>query len=903
MTPVVASVVIWLVTGSVFALVFAGLGPIAAVASWVDARFGGRRRRRRESRRFADELAAARGELAATHRREVSALEAATPRASTIVDRLGSDPSRWAAGAHDRLPVAVGRGALPSTTPVPALPEIADDSIAAQLHALAADAMVLESAPIAVDARLGIGVCGPTALARAAARAIAVQVAWCLSPADYWLAGETEREGLGQLPHPRRASVTPGAQFEFGRLDSTSPTVVIGIASAARELPGACRIVVELGAGEADIIHHLDVSLRGVLRPDFVSREQCMAWADRISRDAAAEGIVTSGGDLPNAAELAPLLRHAEDRARATLGCEPAICATGPFSIDLVLDGPHAVIGGTTGSGKSELLIAWVVAMAAPRPPEEVTFLLVDFKGGAAFTELARLPHTVGIITDLDSSGATRALESLRAEVRFRERLLVSEGARSIEETSTCARLVVVVDEFAAMLAEHPDLHAVFADLAARGRALGIHLVLCTQRPAGVVRDSVLANAELRISLRVNNRSDSSAVVGTAAAADIALEARGRGIVATGGASELVQFCLASAEDIVRVAERWAGSPPPRRPWCEPLPTVVAPEDVPSTGDGLAFGLSDIPEEQRRDTAVYRPGSDGHLLVLGASRAGKTTTLAAIARTASDIVCVPREPDAAWDAICDLAEATEGGSPRETLLVIDDLDSLVARFGADHRAGVVEALGRILRDGPTHGIHVVASAQRVGAELHVLASSIPARLMMRHSSRQEFVLAGGESADFVDGLAPGAALWRGHRVQVARVEVVEGAPATGREATLAPDRPLAIVSSRAAGLMSRFPGAVSLADTLGDVRAAVLSSGVLIGDIEEWQSRWGTVAALRPMAQIVFDGCSAADFRALTRSRQLPPPVGPGVGWRLNEDGSASRVRLRFPATAERREE
>ena len=158
-------------------------------------------------------------------------------------------------------------------------------------------------------------------------------------------------------------------------------------------------------------------------------------------------------------------------------------------------DGPHAVVAGTTGAGKSELLVSWVLAMAARHPPSAVTFLLVDFKGGAAFAPLARLPHVSAPSAIWTRVAAARAIESLRAELRRRERVLAECGARSIDElvapaSSAQAALVIVVDEFAAVVSDQPELHELFADLAARGRSLGLHLILCTQRPSGVVRDA-----------------------------------------------------------------------------------------------------------------------------------------------------------------------------------------------------------------------------------------------------------------------------------------------------------------------------------------------------------------------------------------------------------------------------
>ncbi|MDP3209056.1 MAG: cell division protein, partial [Rhodoglobus sp.] len=133
---------------------------------------------------------------------------------------------------------------------------------------------------------------------------------------------------------------------------------------------------------------------------------------------------------------------------------------------------------------------------------------------------------------------------------------------------------------------------------------------------------------------------------------------------------------------------------------------------------------------------------------------------------------------------------------------------------------------------------------------------------------------------------------RGRRVQVARTDVKPPPDAVAREVALVPERPLAIVTTHAAPLIARFPGSVALSDTAGDLRQLVRRGTILIGEVEEWQSRWGALASLRSVAEIIFDGCSAADYRALTRSRLLPPPISAGVCWRFNEDGTASRVRL-----------
>src|SRR6185312_11837779 len=126
---------------------------------------------------------------------------------------------------------------------------------------------------------------------------------------------------------------------------------------------------------------------------------------------------------------FAPLTPHRQPgHLRAILGQS----AQGTFSVDLRADGPHALVGGTTGAGKSELLQAWILGMAAAHSPQRVNFLLVDYKGGSAFRDCVQLPHTVGLVTDLSPHLVRRALTSLSAELRYREHLLARHAAKDL---------------------------------------------------------------------------------------------------------------------------------------------------------------------------------------------------------------------------------------------------------------------------------------------------------------------------------------------------------------------------------------------------------------------------------------------------------------------------------------
>jgi S-DNA-T family DNA segregation ATPase FtsK/SpoIIIE len=655
-------------------------------------------------------------------------------------------------------------------------------------------------------------------------------------------------------------------------------------------------------------------------RPRFTSDQEARTLAAYAAERAASAGIVTSAGALPASADLSSL-----DPARARAGALPAVFSvdtSGPVEIDLVRDGPHAVIGGMTGSGKSELLVSWVVALAKAASPAEVNFLLVDFKGGSAFAAVSRLRHTVGLITDLDQLAAERALSSLRAELRHRERVLAAAGARAIDELSGARRmprLVIVVDEFAVVASEFPELQTLFADLASRGRSLGIHLILCTQRPAGVVRDSVLANCSLRLSLRVNNGADSVAVVGTPGAAELAAHPAGRCLISIGGAPAVaLQVALTTLDDVTELAGRFrADSHPVRRPWCEPLPAVV-PLDVViagCSGPGLPFGLLDVPEEQSQPPAVYEPASDGNLMVIGAIGTGKSGTLATLQEAGRmrsiTTVRIPSDVEGAWDTV--VAAVTELGTEkgRNVLYLLDDFDALIGRFGQDHRLEFTDLLVRLMREGG----RTVLTAGRVTSSIQSVLAQCDSRLILRMQNRQEHVLAGADSALYSSELLPGAGTWRGHRVQVAAASPEGQMSPTGlvRRRSQWPlhAQGFSLVAPSAAATAARIlapdkqaitPGIVPSILTLPvptDQALTVTAESspdpqVLAGSPADWQAQWGLFAAARSSGPVVFVGCSVAEFRALAGTRQLPPPLGsaPGAAWILERDGCVIRAQL-----------
>ncbi len=896
--PVGAAVVMWAITRSPFALMFAALGPIVAIASLADARIQSRRRLRKEGLRFRRDLVLVTESVTAAHAHERAALDDATPAGRCLAARTGPDASRWKADSSAAVLVSLGRAVRRSELQLHGLPtagtETGDD-----LDELRAVASRLGDAPVVVDARLGIGIFGHGAVATATARAVVLQLAWTLSPAEYWISAASTDSAwswLTELPHPSGpAQHARGQAIAFGLIGSDAVVAIVALAGSRDDIAGTHRVVMAVDSSSAAIVDHPNRAMRMLVTTEAVSAEEAFGWAVSARLAAEADGIITGTRSLPASVTLASLMAGQSSTGRG-LSCAFAVTDDGPLVVDLVADGPHAVIGGTTGSGKSELLTSWVLAMAAAWSPEVVNFLLCDFKGGSTFGPLERLQHTVGVITDLDEAEAQRALDSVRGELRHRERELAVCGAKDIAELAPgrLARLVVIVDEFAAMLADFPELHALFGDVAARGRALGVHLVLCTQRPAAVARDAVLANTDLRISLRVNNRADSIALVGTDDAAAISAIARGRAVVAMArDPGRVVQVALATPHDAELVSTRWPGEWHPRRPWCAPLSATI---DRASLGGRVgAFGLLDLPAEQRQTAAIYDPVTNGHLIVLGAHRAGRTTALQSIAATIAGAQWVPSDAESAWDAI------SHANGSRPALLVLDDLDALLPRFSDEHRSAFIDRLARVMRDGPAREIRFAVSAQRLTGELQSIVSLVPSRLLLRQSNRQDHVLAGATAGTFDSTLPPGGGEWFGHRVQVAIGATLAVPRSTANAVVIDRGRPLAIVSSRPGQAVRRFAAdwsVVALASIGRDSQGMLIAAGgtrtAIIGDVEQWQSSWGALGSLRSTNNVLFDGCTAADYRALTRSRELPPPITDprAHGWLLEPDGTVSRVRL-----------
>ena len=360
--------------------------------------------------------------------------------------------------------------------------------------------------------------------------------------------------------------------------------------------------------------------------------------------------------------------------------------------------GPHGLIAGTTGSGKSETIQSYILSLAVNFHPHDVAFLLIDYKGGGMANFFKNLPHLLGTITNLDGAQSMRALASINAEIHRRERLFREFEVNHInqyqkkfkngEATEPLPHLFLISDEFAELKVNQPDFIKELVSIARVGRSLGVHLILATQKPSGVVDDQIWSNSRFKLALKVADRTDSMEMLKTPDAAEITQTGRAYLQVGNNEVYELFQSAwsgadyqpdkdemgiedhtiylindlgqyevlnqdlsgLDLAEDIKEVPTELEAIvsqiqlltesqqiPPVPQPWLPPLKERMTLQELEPIQPQEAWeqkkpvsvllGIADIPQAQKQEPVSVNLSKDGHILLYGSPGTGKTTFL------------------------------------------------------------------------------------------------------------------------------------------------------------------------------------------------------------------------------------------------------------------------------------
>jgi DNA segregation ATPase FtsK/SpoIIIE, S-DNA-T family len=852
-----------LLTGSPEFLLFAAMSPVLVLSTALGERLRRRRAHRRTTRANRRARDAALAEIADALAAERAYWRTAFPGPAEL-ERIATVPSPrlWERGPADAdfLRVRLGTARLPARVSV-------------RSGGTERPAASIAAMPVCVDLRAGpLGVGGPACASAAVARHLIGQLAVLHSPKAVRLALVVPRSEVSWhwarwLPHldgrvardPDETDRLAAALTKQAEPAASAVVVLVDAAETAREqlravaslepqcclvylaqdasqLPAQCRQVVTLAGPTGSRAVLRCAREHGQTPLEFAADQVDSAWAERVARAIAPLRDGTSPADeretcpplcdlldigAPDPERIVARWATAEHHPMTVLG----VAGETSVWVDLAVDGPHALVAGTTGAGKSELLRTLVTGLALSLPPNQVSFLLIDYKGGASFADCAQLPHTAGLVTDLDAQLTRRALRSLDAELRRREVVLASAGAADIdafhrlEPTQALPRLIVIIDEFATLAEELPDFVKGLIGVAQRGRSLGVHLVLATQRPGRAVTPEIKANTSLRIALRVTDAAESLDILDAPDAAAIPQDSAGVAYVRRGDQLTRFRTALAqpgTAQEVrVELLDRWrrrgangddrpgdeslrtivaairdaaarTGIEGAHSPWLPPLPARLAhPRGSPRPGV-VELGLVDLPDQQMQASLVIDLAEPTALLACGTNRSGRTGLLLATALRAAEaaspadleIYIIERDTAlrSALGCLPHVASAVSAGedpgladallrrlavaSRAHRLLLVDDWDAVLAAAGEAGAGHLTEQFAHLIRIALGRGVTILVTGDRSLLTAR-WATSVSTRLVLRLGDRADYVLAGVAARDMPTALPPG----RGVRVQ------------------------------------------------------------------------------------------------------------------------------------------
>ena len=498
----------------------------------------------------------------------------------------------------------------------------------------------------------------------------------------------------------------------------------------------------------------------------------------------------------------------------------------GQPALNLVAEGPHAVVWGATGSGKSVTVSALVLSIARHYSPRDVVFVLIDFKGGAGVKSLVNLPHTIGVVTDLNESTTKRALAGINAEMLKRERLLASfsvQDCAELPDTVECPRLVLVIDEAAWLLTSFPAFSLVLSDALARGRSLGIHVIISTQRIAGVITPAMMANIALRVCGRVSDATECSSWL-----PELTTAQQQRSRYLEPGEVFVSGGVMAPVTRRVRSDAGPIGHPQQGSTWVMWAPEL--PKRVPVSP--TQWALADDPQHQSHRELGFETLVGRSVLVIGDAHTGRSEAARTLASGAPLAMMAPQNPFALWLCLRD--------QQREpSALVIDDADVLLAQAGVDGAAVLLECLESF------RGQLIMTST----------GSSKYARSLSRLAEHGVCLfLAKPEVALLWDSpgvSVPGRARFAGETIQIA-YGAAPPMPWEKIDQACSPAAPI-VLTTRAAhwsGISSKF-----------------------VGSLEKCLSQWHILGELLGEHPFVIDGYTHNEVRHASAGRIIVPPL------------------------------
>lgn len=434
------------------------------------------------------------------------------------------------------------------------------------------------------------------------------------------------------------------------------------------QLPPECNAIINVNKGSGELYNKNNTSAKQKFDVDPCGQSDLEAFGDALERVKCDEPAAKSS--LPkdySFYDLVGITSEEEwDVGRHWDGSDIINSMAAPIGVSasgdiLSLDlhekghGPHGLVAGTTGSGKSEVLQSLILSIALRYHPHDVGFVMIDFKGGGMANQFSKLPHLIGTITNIAGKEIDRSLASIKAELLNRQRIFSECGVSNIndyiekyhskEVGIPIPHLIIIVDEFAELKAQQPDFMDELISAARIGRSLGVHLILATQKPSGQVNDQIWSNSKFRICLKVASAEDSNEMLKTPVAFSIKEPGRAYLQVGNNEVFELFQSGYSGVRvdknrtQLDALVERLElhcaqnGIQKLLPICCEPLPEmIVCPEAAsPAEFGEVMIGMLDDPASQYQGNTSVNI-SKNNTLIIGSAQMGKTNLIQSVIR-------------------------------------------------------------------------------------------------------------------------------------------------------------------------------------------------------------------------------------------------------------------------------